>query len=111
MRVLRKLKLAQQAFVAVKNNSSSNRCVCFRSLFTSSSALSSGFHASDSCLTSNFVSSKNSPLINFSYKPWASFLVVEAVAVMVVGCEGSKEEDDDVDSNGFVFFLNSMKSP
>ncbi|CAO2820516.1 unnamed protein product [Amaranthus hypochondriacus] len=75
MRVLRKLKLAQQAFVAVKNNSSSNRCVCFRSLFTSSSALSSGFHASDSCLTSNFVSSKNSPLINFSYKPWAPFLV------------------------------------
>ena len=37
--------------------------------------------------------------------------VVEAVAVMVVGCEGSKEEEEDVDSNGFVFFLNSMKSP
>jgi hypothetical protein len=37
--------------------------------------------------------------------------VVEAVAVVVVGCKGSKEEEDDVDSNGLAFFLNSMKSP
>lgn len=69
MRGFRKLRLAHQAFMAVNSNPLSNRCINFRSLFTSSSPFPSKFHVFDYSYSSNFVSS----LHYMSLKPRAPF--------------------------------------
>lgn len=74
MRGLRNLRLAHQALFAVNSHPFRHRCMYFRSLVSSSSSLSSNFHASDCSYASNFVNLKNSPLNYLNSKPWTPFL-------------------------------------